>query len=203
VEFGRLCFEVAGPYRREAILQLRQAVYGDELGYGPRAVEWGPIDERATHLLATSATGEAVGMIRLLGPTGRPFEMETSLDLTPFLRPGHPPGETTRFCIAAPFRRVTRAMHVYLGLIRLLYDVCQSQNIHDIFICAVPTAQKMYEAILFEALTPPNIPYLPFDGVPHLLMRLDLVDLPTRYAAANHPLKAGFAPSAGEDTSAR
>ncbi|MGD0946658.1 MAG: GNAT family N-acyltransferase [Candidatus Binatia bacterium] len=203
MESWRLCFEVAGPHRREAILQLRQAVYGDELGYGPRAVEWGPIDERAIHLLAMSEAGEAVGMIRLLGPTGRPFEMETSLDLTPFLRPGHPPGETTRLCIAAPFRRITRAMQVYLGLIRLLYDVCQMQNIDDIFICAVPTVQKMYESILFEALTPPNIPYLPFGGVPHLLMRLHMVDLPARYAAANHLLNAAFAAPAGEDTSAR
>jgi hypothetical protein len=203
VKVGRLCFEVAGPDRREAILRLRQAVYGDELGYGARAVEWGPIDERAIQLLATSATGEAVGMIRLLGPKGRPFEMETSLDLAPFLRPGHPPGETTRFCIAAPFRRITRAMQVYLGLIRLLYDVCQRENIDDIFICAAPTAQKMYEFILFEALTPPNISYLPFGGVPHLLMRLDMVDLPARYVAANHLLKAAFAPSAGQDKNAR
>lgn len=198
-----MSFEVAGPRRREAILQLRQAVYGDELGYGPRAVEWGPIDERAIHLLAMSEAGEAVGTIRLLGPTARPFEMETSLDLTPFLHPGHRPGETTRLCIAAPFRRITRAMPLYLGLIRLLYDVCQMQNIDDIFICAVPTVQKMYESILFEALTPPNIPYLPFGGVPHLLMRLHVVDLPARYAAANHLLKAAFAPPAGEDTSAR
>jgi hypothetical protein len=203
VKIGRLCFEVAGPHRREAILQLRQAVYGDELGYGPQAVEWGPIDERAIQLLATTETGEAVGMIRLLGPKGRPFEMETSLDLTPFLRPGHPPGETTRFCIAAPFRRITRAMQVYLGLIRLLYDVCQTEDIDDIFICAAPTAQKMYEFILFEALTPPKISYLPFGGVPHLLMRLNMVDLPTRYAAANHLLKSAFAPSAGEDTNGR
>lgn len=142
-------------------------------------------------------------MVRLLGPTGRPFEMETSLDLTPFLRPGHPPGETTRFCIAAPFRRVTRAMPLYLGLIRLLCDACQTQNIDDIFICAVPTAQKMYESILFEALTPANIPYLPFGGVPHLLMRLHVVDLRARYAAAEHLLKPAFTPPAGEDTITR
>jgi hypothetical protein len=195
MESNDLSFEASGPSRRETIVRLRTAVYGKELGYGPAAFEWGPTDERATHLLALSDGSAAVAMMRLLGPVARPFEMETSLDLNSFLRLGHPTAEITRFCIALPFRRITRAMHVYLGLIRLLYDTSFRYGIEDVLICTTPAAQKLYEFALFEALTPPYICYRPLGGVPHLLMRLHIPSLPDRCEQSNHLLKAAFAPS--------
>ena len=203
MRLGGLRFEIGGPNRREGILQLRTAIYADELGYGRQAAEWGPTDERAIHLLAISDAGAPIAMMRLLGPTARPFEMETSFDPSRFLRPTHPPAEITRFCIAPAFRRVTRAMEVYVGLIRLLYDTCCDKGIDDVFICATKSTQKLYEFVLFEALTPPDIEYLPFGGVRHLLMRLQIPTLAARYLETNHLLKAAFSPPVSDKGSAQ
>lgn len=188
----RLTFEIAGPERRDAILLLRKVTYCDELGYEPVAAEWGVLDERASHLLALTDDGTAVGGMRLLGPAARPFEMETSLNLEAFLRPAHPPAEVTRFCIAPGFRRLTRGLPLQMGLVRLLYAACREHGIEDVYICAKPNAQKLYEFLLFEALTPADISYGPLAGDPHLLMRLDVASLPKRYAELNHPLKGAF-----------
>src|SRR5262245_44094195 len=105
MKLGNLSFEIAARGHVHALLRLRELTYGEELGYGVAAAEWTSLDERAYHLLALSDDGVAVGAMRLLGPAARPFEMEESLELERFLRPGHPPGEITRFCIAPAFRR--------------------------------------------------------------------------------------------------
>jgi predicted GNAT family N-acyltransferase len=187
-----LTLEIAGPERREAILSLRNLTYCIELGYEAAVAEWTPLDDRACHLVAFTEDGAAVGSMRLLGPASRPFEMEQSLDLNPFLRVGHPPGEITRFCIAPAFRRISRGLRLQMGLIRLLYDASRVLQIEDVYICAKPNARKLYELLLFEALTPAEIRYGALGGDPHLLMRLEVGTLPQRYTESNHLLKGAF-----------
>lgn len=198
VRLDGLTFEIAGSERREAILQLRGAIYRDELRYPAEAAEWGAADNKALHLIAF-AGDVPVGAMRLLGPSSRPFELEGSVDLSPFVRAEHPPGEITRFCVVREFRTITRGLQLQTGLMRLLHEGCRRSEIQDVFICARPSARQLYEFLLFEALTPPNIAYAPLNGALHLLMRLHLPTLPQRYTKSNHLLKAAFAAS-GDQT---
>jgi hypothetical protein len=194
MRFGRFTFAIAEPGQREAVLEVRRAVYGEELGYGETATEWADLDNRAIHLLAF-LQGEPIATMRLLGPNARPFELETSLNLSPFLRSNHPPGEITRFCITPTYRKLTRGLPMHVGLMRLLYDACRMNEIEDVFICAKENTKRLYEFALYEPLTPANIRYRPLGGTLHLLMRLHIPTLAARYKELNHPLKAAFEPS--------
>jgi len=180
----------------DVIVALRATVYGGELGYGAEAFDWGPMDDRAFHLLALDEKESAVAAMRLLGPEARPFELETSVALEPHLRTGHRPGEITRFCIAQEFRPITRGLPVHTGMIRLLHDTCRQHRIDDVFICAKRGAQRLYEFALYETLAAPEIPYAPLGGEAHVLMRLHIPTLVTRYRAVNHPLRRAFEPQA-------
>ena len=182
---------------REEILRLRRDTYCCELGYGAEAACWTALDDRATQVVALTRDGQAAAAMRLLGPHDRPFELENNVNLPEFLRSGHPPGEVTRFCIAAKHRTLRRGLELQMRLMRFLYDTCRSRGVSDLFICARPSARKLYEFLLFEALTPADIRYGPLQGERHLLMRLEVSSLPSSYALRGHPFRRAFEPVRG------
>lgn len=191
----------------ERAIEIRRHVYIEEFGYdlggaGPRDA----LDDRAFHLLATTAGDEPVGSLRFLDAPARPFEIEAFLDLTPYLDPRRHPAEITRLCVAAAYRRITQAAFVHLVILEAVLRLAKQLGVTDIIASTRSDLMVFYQYLLFE--TYPDVVYRhpEIGGAVHTLMRLDLTKIEERYRTGRPTLyeavrRAGGGRAFGADPS--
>jgi|ERR1700687_1604813 len=182
------CRVATGPDVERAI-EIRRQVYTEEFGFdlggaGPRDA----LDDRAIHLLATTSTDEPVASLRLIDASARPFEVESFLNLTPYLDPGRHPAEITRLCIRAPYRRITRTAFVHLAILDAVLRLAHRLNVTDFVASTRPDLMAFYAYLLFESY--PHVVYRhpEIGNAEHTLMRLDLTTIKERYKSVRPTL---------------
>ncbi len=174
--------EVATGAAIDQVMEIRRKVYIEEFGFrladgSPRD----PLDERSYQLLATSASGEGVGSLRLTDAPARPFEIEAFLDLTPFVSPDRHPAEITRLCILPPYRRISRAAFVHLAILDRVLRLARQLGATDFIASTRSDLSAFYEYLLFETYPGAVYQHPEIGGAEHTLMRLDLTTVVERY----------------------
>jgi hypothetical protein len=192
------CEWVVGGDAQEA-LGIRHRVYGEEFGFDVGAAS-GPdeIDARAHHLVAKTATGEAVASLRFLDASARPFEIERFLDIDAHLAPGCRPAEITRLCILAPYRRITHASFVHLALLRSVLELAQRLDTTHIVAWTRDELMPFYKYILFDAYDDVTFTHPGIRDARHTMVILDLaafaersrIERPTLYHAVSDVLQS-------------
>jgi N-acyl-L-homoserine lactone synthetase len=197
------CDVVTGPDIERAI-EIRRQVYIEELGFDLGGA--GPsdsLDDRAIHLLATTASGEAVGSLRFIDASARPFEIEAFLDLSPYISPARHPAEITRLCVIAPYRRITRAAFVHLAILEAVLRLARRLGVTDFVASTRSDLMAFYTYLLFET-HPEAVYHHPEIGdALHTLVCLDLTTVAKRYRLLRPTLyRAVVAAYLGDETAA-
>jgi len=168
-------------------LEVRRAVYIEELGYDDERILLDPFDQRAHHFLATTREGNPIAALRMLAWDVRPFEFEHFVDASSLLPPASRAAEISRNCILPEFRPLTRFQFVHAGMWKLAYDCAARLGLADLWIWAIPRVAKIYEYVGFCNVPIPQFRHPLFRFQFYQLMRLDLRTLEENYRRRHHP----------------
>jgi N-acyl-L-homoserine lactone synthetase len=178
----------------ERAIAVRRLVYIDEFGFafgggGPRD----SFDDRAYHLLATTAADEPVGSLRFLDAPARPFEIEEFLDITSLLPADRHPAEITRLCILAEYRKISKAAFVHLSMFEAVMRLAHGLGVTDIVASTRADLKSFYAYLLFETYESSVYRHPGIGDAVHTLMRLDLTTVAERYRRTRPTLYRAFA----------
>jgi len=179
--FDGLVFKIADEVERSRALALRRTVYEEALGHD--GIDH--YDERAYHLIACDSEGNVAAALRIVGPEQRPFDFEQLVMLADFLRDDRSPGEISRFCIQRDHRQVRSDQFIQVGMLKLAHAFARKHGLTDFVTLALPHLRNLYRIAFFQPLGPPC--EHPTWGRVYP-MRLDLIDLETRYSRSQQPL---------------
>ena len=181
-------FRAIAPQELPLALEIRQAVYVDELANEAATILADPLDKRAHHFLATTRDGKPVAAMRIIGWEARPFELESFLDIGAFLTPETRAGEISRLCILEKYRNLTRGQFVHAGMWKLAYDYALNCKLTEFWIWAPPALAKVYEYLGFSQVPGMVFSHPCFANRPYQVLRVNLVRLESDYRARRHPL---------------
>jgi N-acyl-L-homoserine lactone synthetase len=167
--------EVLERSRIEDALGVRRRVYMEEFGFdlgghGPQDA----LDEKAHHMVARDASGQAVASLRLIDGPDRPFEIEEFLDLSPYLNYDSHPAEITRLCIVAEHRRITRASFVHLAMLEGVLRLARDLGVTHLVASTRDELMSFYQYLLFETFAGVTYQHPEIGNATHTLMLLDL-----------------------------
>ena len=189
---GGLIFKVANPAEQALAVALRAQVYIRDLGTLPKD----ELDQTAHHLVALNETGEVVGAVRLVGPEGRPFDLEQFVPLSSFLPEGNAVGLIGRLCVRPDYRTVSQRLFVQAGILKLTYLFSRRRQITDLIMYTYPNLINFYRGALFSLV---GISFAhPYWGDVHV-MHLDLQRLHTRCTTNHSPLSNFLLAPAGDN----
>ena len=174
------CEVVTGAAVASAI-DVRRRVYVDEFGFDLGGSGRDEIDDRAFQLLATTSAGLPVASLRLVDEDGRPFEVERFLDIEPYLPSEGRVAEITRFCVLAPYRRITEASLVHVAILREVLRLARQLKVTEILASTRPDLAPLYDYLLFEMYPNAIYEHPEIGGEPHTLMHLNLNSVIDRY----------------------
>lgn len=126
----QVVFKLANPAERDLALRLRASIYARELGHVPDDGQ----DEHAHHLIACDPDGQIAATFRLLGPAFRPFDFETSYDLSSSISQGRHPAFLGRLCVRPDRRTVHHSALIHAGLLKLAHEIARSNGFTDFFL---------------------------------------------------------------------
>ena len=181
-------FRALDPKELPLALQIRKAVYVDELAYDAAGVLGDPLDDRAQHFLGTTHDGSAVAAMRIIRWDARPFEVESFLDMTSFLTDESRAGEISRLCILEKYRNLTRTQFVHAGMWKLAYDYALRYDVAEFWIWAPPSLARAYEYLGFSKVSGMVFQHPLFANRPYQVLRVDLHGLEEDYRKRRHPL---------------
>lgn len=171
-------------------LRVRRAVYGAELGYQIDGILQDPLDGSARHFIGTTRIGEPVAAMRIIIEDKRPFELESFVNIAPFLEKGARAGEISRMCILPEFRSLTRNRFVHAGMWKLAWDYAAACGLTEFWIWAPPSIVGIYEYLGFRKVPDLNFLHPLFDNKAYQVLRIDLRTLEDEYRRRKHPLSS-------------
>ncbi len=163
-----------------AALELRRRVYAADWPSVSATEVIDELDARAYHFIAEDAAGVTIAAFRMIGPSGRPFDMEHFVAIENFLQSDRVPAEVGRLCIRHENRSIRSDAFVLLGLLKLAYDFARGLGVTDLLLKAAPRLIKVYGAAGFRPVG--VVIRHPSYGEEHV-MRLDLLALESQPAA--------------------
>lgn len=150
-DFGPLVFKIADATEVEAALDLRRAIYTAEMP-NPGIDLY---DRIAWHLIA-KRNGRIVAASRMVGPNVRPLEIESYLDLSPFVKPGRLPAQVGGFVVLKSERVVTKNSMAALGMLKLAHILAAKIGVTDFVTYVYPSLRRFYRGGLF---TDPDVSF--------------------------------------------
>jgi predicted GNAT family N-acyltransferase len=181
-------FRALSPKELPLALQVRKAVYVDELAYDAAGVLRDPLDDRAQHFLGTTRDGSPVAAMRIIRWDARPFEVESFLDMTALLTSESRAGEISRLCILEKYRNLTRTQFVHAGMWKLAYDYALRSDLEEFLIWAPPPLARVYEYLGFSRVPSMVFQHPLFANRPYQVLSVDLLGLEEDYRKRRHPL---------------
>lgn len=143
-----ISFRLVNTSELHLVLQARTRTYLADLG---RDVDDGN-DPLGHHVIAIRATGEVLGGVRLLGPELRPFDFESTLDLSPAVRLGERPALLGRLFLSPEFRPVARSTPLLVGLLREVLSLGSRLRLTHLYIYSFEHLLTFYRRAGFESL---------------------------------------------------
>jgi len=191
-------FRELAPSELSLALDVRRAVYVDELRYEAARVLEDPFDQRARHFVGTTRAGEPVAAMRTIEAHARPFELESFVSIAPFLPEAGHPAEMSRMCIIPRFRRIARTQFVHAGMSKLAYAAATAAGITELWCWATLPIVGVYGSIGFHQVPGLSFVHPLFGNNEYHVMRVDLRKLEAEYRRRKHPLADFlFGPSPG------
>lgn len=141
------------------------------------------LDAYAAYLIALSPTDSVAACLRIVGPTGRPFEVEKVCDFSTTLSPGRIPALVGRLSVRHEYRSSTLSILVQFGLFKLAIDYARHHGITDLILYTLPHLLNFYRSVFFRP-TGHTFYYKPHRTWMHV-MRLDLVELEAKLQAGS------------------
>ena len=173
------------PEDRTAALDVRNSVYCEELGH-----RWASpadeFDDRANLCVVRDPSNTPIASVRILGPEGRPFEIETFLDLTQVLPNDSRPAEMNRFAILPPHRKISSAVH--LALFKFSMDLANSDKFSHFVLATKAAVAPIYRYLGFEQVPGYSFAHRSLGNEPHDLFILSLSDMLGTFRRKQHPL---------------
>jgi hypothetical protein len=168
-----------------AALQVRWQVYCEELGHR-WAPSGDPYDQRANLCVVRTPEDQPVASLRIVGPEGRPFEIDRYVPIDDVLPEGSRPAEINRFCILPPFRSISSGVH--LALFDFMIFLSRKEFFSHFVLASKPSIAPIYRYLGFEVVRGRSFAHAELANQQHDLMLLELSKLPERYRDARHPL---------------
>ena len=170
---------------RSAALQVRWQVYCEELGHS-----WAPsgdsYDQRANLCVVRTAEDQPVASLRIVGPEGRPFEIDRYVPIDDLLPKDSRPAEINRFCILRSFRSISSGVH--LALFDFMIFLSRRESFSHFILASKPSIAPIYRYLGFEVVPGRSFAHAELGNQRHDLMLLELSRLPERYRDVGHPL---------------
>ena len=141
-----LTFGIADSRNRARAVALQRAVYFEELGAAPQDAAGDDIH----YLVATADDDRLVGTCRIVGPGGRPFEIERFVDLGRVGASGPVLALAGRLCLDRGYRSVSRSLNVLSGLLRCVAEIAQEQQWTDLIIYPRSSLVAFYRGAKFR-----------------------------------------------------
>lgn len=177
--------ELGGAQDRRDALQVRKAVYCDELGYQLEPCA-DTFDRRAELCVVRTSKGSPIASLRILGPTQRPYEFEAFLPTRKVLPADHRAAEISRFCVLPESRGVSSLAH--FGAFQFAFDLALRDNFSHFIIWSKPSLEAVYRYLLFEVVEGVRFRHPALGNETHSVMVLDLHNIENRYRRTRHPL---------------
>jgi hypothetical protein len=173
------------PDDRTAALGVRNSVYCEELGH-----RWASpadeFDDRAHICVVRDPSNVPIASVRILGPEGRPFEIETFLDLTHVLPKDSRPAEMNRFAILPPHRKISSSVH--LALFKFSIDLAASERFSHFVLATKAQVAPIYRYLGFEQVPGYSFDHRTLGNERHDLFLLSLRDMLDKFRRTQHPL---------------
>jgi hypothetical protein len=170
---------------RAAALEVRNAVYCEELGH-----RWeSPADEfddRAHLCVVRDPSNLPIASVRILGPEGRPFEIETFLDLSQVLPKDSRAAEMNRFAILPPHRKISSSVH--LALFKFSMDLAALERFSHFVLATKAQVAPIYRYLGFEQVPGYSFAHRTLGNDRHDLFLLSLREMLEKFKRTRHPL---------------